>query len=856
MLRSTTRVNVSTFLVAFLSIFLLAASGIAGESSFEGYTVTSQVPSSRESFDTPSPLAPALSSEPGAQQVKPFLTVPPNRVDAVPGNDFPPILAPETAPLSADPAVLAPALLYGFTGPGDANTVIPPNVMGAAGPSHLVSAINSGVAIFNKSTGVKISEVTLQTFFASLNLGPITPFDPKIIYDQYSGRFVITAGASPYSNPNSWRLIAVSSTSNPTDNWYKWAIDADVNNGTTQTSYWADYNGLGVDNDYIYTTANMFDNFSAYGYAKAWVISKAQLLAGNSTITWVEFTNMTPGVTGFPQPAHAFGTTDAEYFIQEGSYSKGPPARNSLKVASITFPGGVPTWTNLGHVEVSAYPSGSTPGAPQKDSTLQIVAGGDTRILNVVQRNGYLWATHGVPDSTDTRTEVAWYQIDPASADPFFPGGAPTQQGRIADPNRYYYFPSIAVNANNDVGIGFSGSSSTEFAGAFYTARKASDPAGTMQAVAMLKAGEATYYKTFGTGVNRWGDYNAACVDPVDDLTFWTLVEYAGSQVGGISRWGTWWGSFQVDPPPATAVTVTPSPASPRNVGTSVTWTAAASGGSGSYQYQFWLFNGTSWSLAKPYGATNDNNWTWNTTGLAPGSYVVHVWARNAGSTAEWEATAPYTSYVLQPSSGPATAVTVTPSPAGPQNVGTTVTWTAAASGGSGPYEYQFWLYNGIYWSIVKPYGAQNNNTWTWDTAGLAGGTYKVVVYARNVGSVEGYEAFSADISYVLQAGPATAVTVSPSPASPQAVGTSVTWTAAASGGSGTYEYQFWLYNGIYWSIVKPYGATNDNTWTWNTAGLAAATYKVVVYARNAGSAEAYEAFSADAFYVLQAGQP
>jgi len=25
----------------------------------------------------------------------------------------------------------------------------------------------------------------------------------------------------------------------------------------------------------------------------------------------------------------------------------------------------------------------------------------------------------------------------------------------------------------------------------------------------MLKAGEATYYKTFGTGVNRWGDYNA-----------------------------------------------------------------------------------------------------------------------------------------------------------------------------------------------------------------------------------------------------------------------------------------------------------------------------------------------------------
>ena len=59
-----------------------------------------------------------------------------------------------------------------------------------------------------------------------------------------------------------------------------------------------------------------------------------------------------------------------------------------------------------------------------------------------------------------------------------------------------------------------------------------------------------------------------------------------------------------------------------------------ASGGSGNYQYQFWLYNGTSWSIAKAYGATNDNTWTWNTTGLATGTYRVQVWARSAGSTA------------------------------------------------------------------------------------------------------------------------------------------------------------------------------------------------------------------------------
>jgi hypothetical protein len=68
----------------------------------------------------------------------------------------------------------------------------------------------------------------------------------------------------------------------------------------------------------------------------------------------------------------------------------------------------------------------------------------------------------------------------------------------------------------------------------------------------------------------------------------------------------------------------------------------------GNYQYQFCLNNGTSWTLAKAYGATNDNTWTWNTTGLATGKYLVQVWARSAGSTALYEAFTLVETYVLQ----------------------------------------------------------------------------------------------------------------------------------------------------------------------------------------------------------------
>jgi hypothetical protein len=60
-----------------------------------------------------------------------------------------------------------------------------------------------------------------------------------------------------------------------------------------------------------------------------------------------------------------------------------------------------------------------------------------------------------------------------------------------------------------------------------------------------MKAGEAPYYRTFGGPRNRWGDYSATCVDPVDDTTLWTIQEYAKTPE---STWGTWWGKLELVP--------------------------------------------------------------------------------------------------------------------------------------------------------------------------------------------------------------------------------------------------------------------------------------------------------------------
>ncbi len=74
------------------------------------------------------------------------------------------------------------------------------------------------------------------------------------------------------------------------------------------------------------------------------------------------------------------------------------------------------------------------------------------------------------------------------------------------------------------------------------------------------------------------------------------------------------------------------------------------------------------------------------------------------------------------------------------------MTLTAAASGCTSA-EYKWWVMPpGGSWAIVRDWGAA---AFSWNTTGLAAGTYQLFVYARAVGSAADYQAYSGQ-PYVL----------------------------------------------------------------------------------------------------------
>jgi len=202
------------------------------------------------------------------------------------------------------------------------------------------------------------------------------------------------------------------------------------------------------------------------------------------------------------------------------------------------------------------------------------------------------------------------------------------------------------------------------------------------------------------------------------------------------------------------------------------------------------------------------------------------------------------TKLAYQIAPAPATAVTLNPSVASPQVPGSSITFTAAASGGTGPYEYRFWINSGGTFLIAQDYTTINSFTWI----PLAAGNYDIMVDTRAVGSANFREALAVNSFYQIKAAPASGVTASSDKTSPQPINAPIVITAAGSGGSGAYEYRFWLNSGSGYSIVQDYSTLP--TWTWFP--VATGNFDLLIDVRNAGTTSVRDALTNIFFYQIQ----
>jgi len=393
----------------------------------------------------------------------------------------------------------------------------PPDTHGDVGPNHYIQAVNTSIGVFDKATGTRLAAFTFNNFFiANGGTGACATYnygDPVVLYDQVSGRWIISDFAfASASKPPYYECIAVSKTADPVSGgWWLYTVVAD-------TASLNDYPKLGIWSDGIYMSANMFKRGRTYAGVKLWALNRDDLISGAS-LRSVAFTL---GTSYFSLlPANFKGTTPPagtpEYFMSDYG------SNTSVKLWQFAVNWASPsssTLTGPTSIAVSAFTRPTSNSVPQLGSTEKLDTLGDRLMTWLQYRNiggtESLWVSRTVVSGTTYG--LRWMEVRGMS-------GTPTvyQQGTYAPDANYRWMPSLAVNKNGDMAIGYSVSSSTMYPAIRYAGRLSTDTLGS------LGLTEASMIEGTGAqsgGYNRWGDYASMSVDPVDDCTFWFTTEY------------------------------------------------------------------------------------------------------------------------------------------------------------------------------------------------------------------------------------------------------------------------------------------------------------------------------------------
>jgi hypothetical protein len=391
---------------------------------------------------------------------------------------------------------------------------IPPDTMGAVGPDHIMVLINGRASVYNKSTGSLVgSGKSLNQFWTDAGTTPSGSFafDPRVIYDKDSGRW-FAVSVDNAGGANNF-LLAVSATSDPSGTWKALKIDSD-----TANTRFADFPTLGVDKQGVYLTANMFPVTGTSGLdvdITIMSLPKADLLLPTPSAASKSEFQLVGLNRGYSiQPAVNFsGSADNKAELLGMSVNT-----SDLIRTDILNPG--TAGATLTSPTTIANTSFDPPTADQPGTAANFNTGDDRFSANTVMSNGSLWAVHST--SVSGRAAVEWLRINPVT-------NTIIQSGVISDPSLSFFFPSIAVNEFDQVLIGFSGSDSSTFGSSYYAFGETSGSTTTFSPVSQTKAGSAQYQVLDGSGRNRWGDYSATVVDPVNPSDFWTFQLFAPS---------------------------------------------------------------------------------------------------------------------------------------------------------------------------------------------------------------------------------------------------------------------------------------------------------------------------------------
>jgi len=424
----------------------------------------------------------------------------------------------------------------------------PPDTNASVGTTQVVETVNDSYVVFTKSTGAKAGgPFSLTRLYTGVGNNCEKGFvtDPIIKFDRIHSRWVITYLAATPNGPPPLgvsspflQCIAVSKTSDALGSYFLYAFDLTGLGGLN------DYGKMGIWPDAYYISFNVFATNGSGKGASPCAFQSGKMISGLSAgvVCFLpistEFTLLPSDLDGANLPVAG------EPNMLVGTLSEAANTFHLLKFhVNFTTPSSS-TLTAPKVLTAAAFSEACGGGTciPQPTGGELLDSLADRMMFRAAYRkfvgtgaHEAIVVSHSVV--AGSRTAPRWYEIrNPNGTTPFI-----FQQGTVAPADsNFRWMPSVGMDKNGDIALGYSVSSSATKPSIRYTGRVPTDAKGTMQAEKTIVTGTGVQQSnTF----HRWGDYSSMAIDPSDDCTFWYAQEYI--KTSGTFSWSTRLASFK-----------------------------------------------------------------------------------------------------------------------------------------------------------------------------------------------------------------------------------------------------------------------------------------------------------------------
>ncbi len=401
------------------------------------------------------------------------------------------------------------------------------NTMAVSRNGFIVSSINTNI-VFANVDGTITFEKSLADFFVLVNLGT-RMFDPRVIYDQESNRFILMCLNG--SDPSTTHLaVAFSQTEDPNGEWNYYKFDGNPN----EDQNWCDFPNIAVSSKDLYIAGQMFNENGNWQYSVIYQISKTDGYEGK-TINWKYFDKI-QDVNGSrifnPVPVQSTWKTLTDpgmYFISNSS--GGGTSYNLLYTTGSLSPG-----NTIVSQRITGFRGSTPPDARQKGTATLLKTGGG-RIRTAVYQNGIIH--FGMQSNTETGDAGVYYgRMDIANAK--------VTANVLSTIDKDYSYPTItsfgSTEKDSSFLINYLVSGPNEFPSQAQRICRGTENNFEWSDEVILKKGLSVVGTSADT-TYRWGDYTAASRRFFDDrVESWVVGCF-----GETRSWATWIGQMFLD---------------------------------------------------------------------------------------------------------------------------------------------------------------------------------------------------------------------------------------------------------------------------------------------------------------------